>query len=170
MDIFEKMYVSDLAYYSWESLRYRKVVTKLIDASGEAALAHVIGRLLPWEQYKEWQPEDYARPGPSEAQLLSESYLCKDKAAVEKVDELMKEQGVSWDAVRAEAVSMNLETIDKLKRMILTADAFRSDLLDQLDRHRASRCGGLALRCSRLKMDGLKKVIAQHDYASPTAG
>ena len=82
MDIFEKMYVSDLAYYSWESLRYRKVVTKLIDASGEAALAHVIGRLLPWEQYKEWQPEDYARPGPSEAQLLSESYLCKDKAAV----------------------------------------------------------------------------------------
>jgi hypothetical protein len=148
LDIFEKMYVSDLAYYSWDSLRYRKAVTKLIDSSREAALARVIGRLLPWEKPKQREfievllenPLDFepSRPQPSQAQLLAEGYLSNDKAAVEKVDRLMKERGVSWDAVRAEAISMNLDEIDRLKRMILTADSFRSALLGELDRHRAS--------------------------------
>lgn len=50
----------------------------------------------------------------------------------------MKEREVGWDAVRAEAVSINLEQIDRLKRIILTSDSFRSGLLDELDRHRAS--------------------------------
>jgi hypothetical protein len=48
----------------------------------------------------------------------------------------MKEREVGWDAVQAEAVSLNFNDIDRLKRMILTADSFRSDLLDELDRHR----------------------------------
>jgi hypothetical protein len=79
-----------------------------------------------------------SRPQPSEAQLLAERYLSNDKAAVERVDRLMEEQGVSSDAVLAEAISMNIDEIDRLKRMILTADSFRSDLLDELDRHRVS--------------------------------
>jgi hypothetical protein len=138
LDIFEKMYVSDLAYYSWESLRYRKIIANLVDASKRYALERILRPLLPRKEITEetWVSPQFEPP--PEAEVLSRAYCRNDPEAIGKVDRLMKEREVGWDAVGAEAVSLNLEQIDRLKRMILTADSFRSALLDELDRHRAS--------------------------------
>jgi hypothetical protein len=47
LDIFERMYVSDLAYYYWESLRYRRIIANLVNASKRFALERILSRLLP---------------------------------------------------------------------------------------------------------------------------
>lgn len=86
LDIFEKMYVSDLAYYSWESLRYRKIIANLVDASKRYALERILRRLLPRKEITEetWVPPEFQPP--SEAEVLSRDYFRNDQEAKAKVD------------------------------------------------------------------------------------
>jgi hypothetical protein len=118
LDIFERMNVSDLAYYSWESLRYRKIIANLVDASKRYALERILRPLLPRKEISEvtWVSPQFEPP--SEAEVVSRAYFRDDPEAIAKVDRLMKEREVGWDAVRAEAVSLNLEQIDRLKRPV----------------------------------------------------
>lgn len=68
---------------------------------------------------------------------LAEAWAARENDAIKEVDELLASAGLTMDAVRAQTLSNNLEVIERIDRMIASAEARRNASLRELDRHRA---------------------------------
>ena len=69
---------------------------------------------------------------------LARSWASRDKAAIERVDELLASAGLTIDAVRAQTLCAHLDEFERIERMIAAAEARRDAILHEVELHRAT--------------------------------
>jgi len=127
-DILEEIWVRDVVDLVWEALRWRRLKSNLLAASTHAGLEKVLMSLC----------------GYIEADGLAKSWARNEAAGRKEVKQLLASAGLSMDAVMAQTLSLKINEIERIDRMVMAAEVRRDATLREIERHRATL--GLALR------------------------
>jgi hypothetical protein len=76
--------------------------------------------------------------GRTDAPNLAEAWAARQRSAIKRVDKLLASAGLTMDAVMAQALSLKLDDIERIDRMIATAEGRRNAILREVDRHRTT--------------------------------
>jgi hypothetical protein len=150
-DGIDKKLVRDLAHYEWTSVRYRNMLAHLVVVSEQQALAGVLQRLLGgldempagevWGMYG------------NRHEVLARQYVMKKPDAVNKVDGLLAEAGLTWGSIEAEAMANRMYEVERIDRMMRTADEHWHRVQRELERRRNERAKA-AQRARRVERQG----------------
>jgi hypothetical protein len=121
-DIFEEIWIRDIVDLVWEAFRLRRLKANLIAAAAHNGLERVLDPLIGWQ-------------GASD---LAEAWAARQRSAIKRVDKLLASAGLTMDAVMAQALSLKLDDIERIDRMIATAEGRRNTILREVDRHRTT--------------------------------
>jgi hypothetical protein len=125
-DVFERIWVVELASQVWETARYRKMMAFLVCTTERMALERVLTPIVPKHQFEL----------ESRAVQLSAECARKDKAAIEEVQQHLKAAGLTWDVVVAEAMAIRMSDYQRLNQMLAKTEARRNSTLKAIERHR----------------------------------
>jgi hypothetical protein len=104
------------------ALRLRRLKANLITAKAHNGLEQILQPLSDWES----------------ADTLSKAWARRDPKAIKEVDALLASADLTMDAVMAETLALELDKVERIDRMIMSAEARRNAVLREVDRHRAS--------------------------------
>jgi hypothetical protein len=121
-DILEEIWVRDIVDLVWEALRLRRLQASLLTGGARRALALLLGPQLGWPQ----------------AEGLVRSWAAREPGAVAAVEEHLATAGTALEGLVARGLCIELGNIERIDRMIMTAEARRNAALREIDRHRAS--------------------------------
>ena len=121
-DVLEEIWVRDVVDLVWETFRLRRLKANLLDANAHRGLERILVTFLGWD----------------DAKSLAASWAQRDRSAIKQVDKLLASAGLTMDAVMAQTLSVKVDDIERIDRMIMGAEARRNLALRELDRHRAS--------------------------------
>jgi hypothetical protein len=119
-DIFEELWVRDLADLSWDILRYRLLKAKLFRVSE----AESLDRLL----YPDNDPRDTA--------AFIEGWMRRDADVVRNVKRRLAGAVLDEGAIAAVTLEVKLTTFESFDRQIMQFEARRNAVLREIDRHR----------------------------------
>jgi hypothetical protein len=154
-DILEHIWLQEVVDLVWEILRLRRLKANLMAATAHQGLERVLKPLLK-------ESEIF---GNTPARGLAQAWLAKDPEALKEVDKLLASAGLSVDAVMARTLSVNLDVIERIDRLITIAETRHNAALRELDRHRAVL--GQDLRGAALEVEDAKFKVIQ---AKPPSG
>jgi hypothetical protein len=127
-DFLEEMWVRDIVDLTWETLRMRRLKAGLLTSVTWEGLKEVLSDLVD----------------PFEAGNLSKDWAARDRQAVKKVDKLLTSKRLTMELAVARALSANIDSFERIDRMVMNAEARRNAALRELERRRTSLA--LALR------------------------
>ena len=121
-DILEEIWVRDVVDLVWEAFRLRRLKANLMTAVAHEGLRSILGPLIGWE----------------DARHLAETWATREPSAIKQADELLGSADLTMDAVMAQTLSLSLDDIERIDRMIATAEGRRNAILREVDRHRTT--------------------------------
>ena len=121
-DILEEIWVRDVVDMVWDALRLRRLKAQLLTASAYEGMHAILSRFLDW-QYSE---------------QLARQWTLRDAAAVTKAEAVLASAGLSAEAVTAQTLALKIDIVERIDRMMVTAEARRNAVLREIERHRAS--------------------------------
>jgi len=71
--------------------------------------------------------------GRTDAPNLAEAWAARQRSAIKRVDKLLASAGLTMDAVMAQALSLKLDDIERIDRMIATAEGRRNAEIKVID-------------------------------------
>jgi hypothetical protein len=71
-----------------------------------------------------------------EAAILANAWFSRETSAIKRVEKILASAEVSVDAIMAETLSIKLDDIERIDRMIAIAEARRNAILREISRHR----------------------------------
>ena len=119
-DVLEEIWARDVVDNVWETLRLRRLKVKLMRASAHEGLDRLL-RPLTGEYYNN---------------DLANGWAGRERAAINKVDRLLKQAGLDQEAIAAQTLALELDTIERIERMIMQTEGRRNMMLREIDRHR----------------------------------
>jgi hypothetical protein len=155
--IIEQMYIEDIAYLVWEILRLRRSKAAIVNSAFRDALTDVVEQLL--RNPGQWRHELKGRPEKLARAWFSDSNVKKQIAG------LLRQFNLDETAIEAEAFRKSAETLERIDRLMASAEARRDKALVCI----AQYCGdfGALLRESSDRLvDG---TVLERDYKSPIA-
>jgi hypothetical protein len=105
-DIFEEIWIRDIVDLVWEAFRLRRLKANLMTAVAHKGLTATLEPLIGW----------------TDARNLAEAWAARERSAIKQVDKLLASAGLTMDAVMAQALSLKLDDIERIDRMIATAE------------------------------------------------
>jgi len=124
-DAIEHIWLRDFIDYSWEILRFRRMRAALIGSSRKEA----VERLL-----KEHLPDGiFARDA---AINLAQGWSASSEDHVSEVEELFKEHGLGPENIIAEAISIKIEDLERIEKLIAAYDHRRDKAIRELEKRR----------------------------------
>jgi hypothetical protein len=141
-DIFEHIWVRDIVELVWEGFRLRRLKVNLITATAHMGLKEVLTPLV----------------GRSEADDLAKAWAANKLSAVRRVDNILASAGLTMDAVMAQTLSHKLDDLERIERMIATAEVRRNVILREIDWHREMLSQALRRAVQQVE-DGQARVI-----------
>lgn len=130
VDIIEQFWVREITDLLWESLRLRRLKGNLLKATIRKGLANVLKPLT-----------DVLA-----AHKLADDWFGNKPEARKEVDGLLEKANISFDLVIAEALAVKLTDIERIDRMIASAEGRRNTTLREISRHRDA----VAVRLARV--------------------
>jgi hypothetical protein len=128
IDCVEVILIRDFVDEEWEILRYRRATANLIKAAKAEALADALRQATSQDfSFDDQAPEK-----------LALGWTKGDQDAIEKVQTLLDPAELTEDAIIARAVSLKLNDVERLDRMVMTKEARRNNALEETERHRAN--------------------------------
>jgi len=121
-DILEEIWVRDIVDLVWEAFRLRRLKANLMTAVAHEGLTKILETLIGW----------------SDARDLAQAWATREPSAIKQADELLGSAGLTMDAVMAQTLSLKLNDIERIDRMIATAEGRRNAILREVDRHRTT--------------------------------
>jgi hypothetical protein len=121
-DVLEEIWVRDVVDLVWETLRLRRLKSRLIDASVHQGLAEIL-RIFVGFTY---------------AEELAKSWVRNDVKARKEVNKMLTSAGLTMESATARTLALKIEKIERIDRLIMSAEARRNSVLREVDRHRAS--------------------------------
>jgi hypothetical protein len=119
-DIFEEIWVRDIVDLVWEALRLRRFKASQVTAGTRFALAQLLEPRLGWPQ----------------ADGLARSWAAREPGALAAVNEHLAVAGSGLEALAVHGLCIRLDNVERIDRMIMTAEARRNATLREIDRHR----------------------------------
>jgi len=119
-DALEEIWARDVVDNLWEVLRLRRLKVRFMRASAHEGLAQLLRPLVS-------DSLDYG---------LADRWAGRERAAINKVDGLLKQAGLDQEAIAAQTLALKLDTIERIERMIMQAEGRRNRMLREIDRHR----------------------------------
>ncbi len=108
-DIIEEIWIRDIVALTWEALRLRRVRAALLTAKRHVGVKQLLRPLYGTEVYD-----------------LSEQWARREGEAVAAVDRRLATAGLTMDAVMAQTMSEEIELVEKMDRMIASAEIRRN--------------------------------------------
>jgi hypothetical protein len=118
--ILEDIWVRDIVDLVWEVWRMRRLKANLMTVSAVQGLAKVLEPFL----------------GPCDAEDVAKDWAALRPKALKRVDNILASTGLTMDSVMAQTLSLKLDVIERIDRMIATGEARRNGILREIDRHR----------------------------------
>ena len=143
-DFLEEIWVRDVVALVWEAFRLRRLKTCLMETAAPRGLARVLSSFLPHTTVNE----------------IVAGWAGRDGERVRQVEGLLDQAGLTMEHVIAETLADRIEDIERIDRMIASAEQRRSAMLREVDRHRASLA-------SRLRLAGDEVVQAEFEDVIP---
>jgi hypothetical protein len=122
-DILEDIWVRDIVDLTWEAWRYRRLKAELMAINAHKALSAVLDPLMGW------------RGG----QALIADWTARKPEAIKRIDAILESAGRTMDSVMAQSLSIKLDDIERIDRMIALAEARRNAALRELDAHQENQ-------------------------------
>ena len=119
-DIIEEIWIRDIVALTWEALRLRRVRAALLTAKRHVGVKQLLRPLYGTEVYD-----------------LSEQWARREGEAVAAVDRHLATAGLTMDAVMAETMLAEIELVEKMDRMIASAEIRRNATLREIERRRS---------------------------------
>jgi hypothetical protein len=134
VDIIEDIWVRDIVDLVWESFRLRRLKANLMATSAHSAIYTV---LLPLSGGSDFFVET-TDEGKIEWQIskLAEGWVGRDPEAINVIDRILEQNGLTRGAVFAQMLTENLDEVERIERMTAMAEARRNVVLREIDRHR----------------------------------
>ena len=142
-DAIEEIWIWDVVDLTWETFRLRCLKVSLLEVNLHKGLMIVLRPML----------------GYSAAADLTKSWAARDPNAVKKTEALLASAELDMDAVMAQTFAGEIDHVDRIDRMIMSAEARRNVALREIDRHRAA-LGEQLRRATQDIEDAHFKVIA----------
>lgn len=133
-DVIEAMWVQDLVDLTWEMHRLRRLKAGLLKVAATPILVRAVTSAKNHDNGPPYDREF------AESIVSDALYGCEDALGI--VDEILKGDKADLSPIMAEALANRLDDIERFERLIASADARRSRIVADLERHR----GGLARR------------------------
>lgn len=121
-DALEEIWLRDIVDLTWDVVRWRRLKDSLIVAHIPEGLTRILSIGL----------------GFSAAEALAKSWAARDPQAIQKVAQLLASAGLTIDAAVAETLLRLIDPIERIVRLIMTAETRRNNALREIDRHRAA--------------------------------
>ena len=74
----------------------------------------------------------------SEANALAKAWYAREEDALNEVQELLDSAGLTMDSVMSQTLSKKMDDVERIDRMLASAEARRHMVLREVDRHRAA--------------------------------
>jgi hypothetical protein len=149
----ERMYVADIAYHTWEIMRYWRVKTGILNNALSTALMLILSKIvLPPSSnmfIERW----------SASQRLSHGWLF-DPETKRRVSSLLQEAGFDESAIEAEAYTMVAADLERADRMLQAAQAGRDKALRSIAKYRKSLADQLRRSSDRVLAEDQVPSIA----------
>jgi hypothetical protein len=152
-DIFEEIWIRDIVDLVWEAFRLRRHKANLMTAVAHKGLKEILAPLIGW----------------TDARNLAEAWAARERSAIKQVDKLLASAGLTMDAVMAQALSLKLDHIERIDRMIATAEGRRNAILREVDRHRTAWGQNLRQAVQQIEAAEIKVIDAQPDTTRTAA-
>ena len=108
-DVLEEMWVRDVVDLAWEALRLRRLKALLLTSAAPEGLTELLTPSI----------------GAVQARELAEAWTAGGRRAARRVDTLLKAAGLARDAVTAQTLSLHIDGVERIDRMITLAEAPR---------------------------------------------
>jgi hypothetical protein len=130
-DIVEKIWARDLTDLTWEIFRLRsleaRIVSDQIPQCLEDILTKCLSRHAPEESWREDSPA---------GKKLARKWALGDPAAIERIHKILRSKKLTMESVRARAFEENLDSIERIERLIAEREERRNSILREIDRRR----------------------------------
>jgi hypothetical protein len=135
IDFLERIWVQEAAFYTWDTMRYRRVKTGILDNALTKALERILNRVkfpgplsMNWKLYLEDRKA---------SEILAHGWL-NDPENRRRVLSLLEEAGFDESAIEAEAYTMVAKDLENADRMLKAAQEGRDKALRSLAKYRKS--------------------------------
>jgi hypothetical protein len=146
-DVFEAMWVRDCADLTWEIMRMRRLKAHLLTCIMLEKLSEMLHLVVVEEESSddETSADEDAESSDRElsAKGLAELWAARDPEAVRQVKDQLASKGLTLENVAARALSAQIESFERIDRMVMNAEARRNAALRELERHRTPPARGL---------------------------
>jgi len=119
-DILEDILVRDVVDLTWETWRYRRLKPALMAITARRALSEILEPLMDWD----------------EKQALVADWTAREPEAIKSVGAILESAGLTMHSVMAKSLSIKLDDIERIDRMIALAEARRNAALREIEAHR----------------------------------
>jgi hypothetical protein len=123
-DAIEEILVRDVIDLTWECFRLRRIKAGLVKANMRDGVGKILTTVGGGEN------------GNPAVRELSEAWAAGDREARAEVQRVLEEANLSLDEVTANTVDANLDSFERLDRMLASSEARRNNALREIDRHR----------------------------------
>lgn len=142
-DVFDEMWVRDAVDLTWETLRMRRLQAHLLTCVMVEELSQILEPVLVVVEDESSDDEPSADELDAEgsdselsADKLAEQWAARDPQAVEAVKKQLASKGLTLENVAARALSAQIESFERIDRIVMNAEARRNAALRELERHR----------------------------------
>jgi len=142
-DFLEEIWVRDVVALVWEAFRLRRLKMCLTGTAAHHGLARVLSSFLPRTAVNE----------------IAAGWARRDGECVKQVEGLLDQTGLTMEHVIAETLADRIDDIERIDRMIASAEQRRSAMLREIDRHRASLASLLRLASDELVQAAFEDVL-----------
>jgi hypothetical protein len=147
-DVIEEILVRDVIDLSWEVLRSRRLKASFSRAAEYKGVEKAIEPLAEYPF----------------SEALSELWAKREPEAIEEVNCLLAKSGLTIDAVAGQTLVLHLDEVERIDRLLATAEARRNNALHEIDRHRAS--SGATLRTAVEEAEDAEYVDVENGHSS----
>jgi hypothetical protein len=128
-DAIEEFLIRDVVDLTWEVQRLRRIKTGILRASMSAGVQRVLAGV------------GHSYP---ERDTLGEKWAGGDEGARNKVNAILAKAGLTIDEATAKTFESKIDVVERVDRMLASAEARRNNALREIDRHRDA--AGTAVR------------------------
>jgi hypothetical protein len=133
VDAIDNILVSDIVYHTWQIFRLRLASSSLTESSIPDVLEELLEPLIHQRKYE----DEYEMP-PSPVDKLVARWIVGNRQAIERVTRLLASRKYSMTTVVSEAFVANIDTNERIDRMIATLEIRRLAALREFDRRRVT--------------------------------
>lgn len=139
-DIFEEIWVRDIADLTWEIFRLRRHKTRLLEAAIPEALENTLAPLIngPSRFGTSISYDENGNLEPTPAQELANDWINRKPAAIKRVNQILDGAGLTMDDVNGRAFGLQIQNSERINDLLQSVETRRNYVLREIEHRRSA--------------------------------